>query len=258
MRDVHIHLERGEYTLQWVEKFIEQARATGLDEIYLLEHSHRFWEFSEMYEPVKAYNQYQREWFCQKKIKSIHEYIDLIDKLRKLEFPIKVQFGLEVCYFPGKEDLIASVLKTYNWDFVTGSVHYMDGWGFDHQAEFWQGVDVDQAYRRYYQIMLELIHSGLFTGLAHPDSIKCFGHYPSYDLTETYKGLAQALNRADMYAEQSGGLALNHGFGELGLNPKMLKVLKENQVRILTASDAHRPEHVGANIQTLQQSLSRG
>ncbi|HEX3043754.1 MAG TPA: histidinol phosphate phosphatase, partial [Bacillota bacterium] len=91
--------------------------------------------------------------------------------------------------------------------------------------------------------------------LAHPDSIKCFGHYPAYDLTETYLNLAEALNKAGMYAEQSGGLALNYGFTELGLNPKMLKVFQGNGVRLFPASDAHRSAHTGANIKELQEIL---
>ena len=97
----------------------------------------------------------------------------------------------------------------------------------------------------------------LFTGLAHPDSIKCFGHYPSFDLTETYATIAGALKEAGMYVEQSGGLALNYTFYELGMNPKMLKVFKDNNVRIFTASDAHKPEHCVENIKKLQEILDR-
>lgn len=43
-----------------------------------------------------------------------------------------------------------------------------------------------------------------------------------------------------MYAEQNGGLTLNYGFEELGLNPRMLEILKAKRMRLLTASDAHR------------------
>ena len=49
MKDVHIHIERGPYTKEWIDTFVKQAVEMGLDEIYLLEHSHRFQEFSPMY-----------------------------------------------------------------------------------------------------------------------------------------------------------------------------------------------------------------
>ncbi len=105
---------------------------------------------------------------------SLDSYIHFVDAMKDRQFPIDVLFfGLEVCYIPETAGLLADILERCQWDFITGSVHYIDGWGFDHQAEFWKGIDVNRAYRRYYQIMLNLIQSGLFTGLAHPDSIKC-------------------------------------------------------------------------------------
>ena len=56
--------------------------------------------------------------------------------------------------------------------------------------------------------MFQLCDSGLFNGLAHPDSIKCFGYKPDIDLTEYYNKLAVLLNKNGMYAENSGGLQL--------------------------------------------------
>lgn len=103
--------------------------------------------------------------------------------------------------------------------------------------------------------MLSLVRSGLFSGVAHPDSIKCFHHYPTEDLTAVYGLLADELNARHMYAEQSGGLALNYGFEELGMNKTMLNVFREKNVTIRFASDAHRPEHVGANISEMQAAL---
>lgn len=89
--------------------------------------------------------------------------------------------------------------------------------------------------------MFQLCDSGLFNGLAHPDSIKCFGYKPDIDLTEYYNKLAVLLNKNGMYAENSGGLQLNYSHDiELGLNPQLLSVLRKNNVQIETASDAHK------------------
>ena len=45
MRDWHIHLERGPYTVEWAEQFVRRAEKLGIREICLLEHSVRFFEF---------------------------------------------------------------------------------------------------------------------------------------------------------------------------------------------------------------------
>ena len=42
MTDVHIHIERGPYTREWISRFADQAVKADLDEIWLLEHSFRF------------------------------------------------------------------------------------------------------------------------------------------------------------------------------------------------------------------------
>ena len=44
MRDWHIHLERGPYTVEWAEQFVRRADKLGIREICLLEHSVRFFE----------------------------------------------------------------------------------------------------------------------------------------------------------------------------------------------------------------------
>lgn len=49
MTDGHIHIERGAYTLEWINRFVDRAVETGLDEIRLLEHNFRFAEFAPMY-----------------------------------------------------------------------------------------------------------------------------------------------------------------------------------------------------------------
>ncbi len=255
MIDAHIHIERGQYTKEWIQQFINQAVKMGLDEIYLLEHSHRFKEFKPMYQSVKEYSDYQKDWLQRKINLSINEYTSLIKEIRQYKFPVQVKWGLEVCYFPESEELISDLINSFDFDFITGSIHWVDGFGFDHRAELWNGIDVDKLYKRYYELMLQLIDSRLFTGLAHPDSVKCFKYFPSFDLTPIYELLAKALRNNNMYAEQSGGLALNYGYPTLGMNDKMLNIFKQRGVTMLTASDAHRPEDVGANLSEMAVAL---
>ena len=45
LKDMHIHIERGEYNKKWIEQFVDKAVQMGIDEINLLEHSIRIKEF---------------------------------------------------------------------------------------------------------------------------------------------------------------------------------------------------------------------
>ena len=45
MIDGHIHIERGDYSLEWIEQFVNKAVEMKIDEIWLLEHCYIFEEF---------------------------------------------------------------------------------------------------------------------------------------------------------------------------------------------------------------------
>lgn len=258
MHDAHIHIEQGPYTIEWIWRFIEAAQAAHLDRIFLLEHSSRFRDFFYTYTSVFDHLEcgaYQTAWLEKKCTQQLAYYQKLIEQIKNQMLPIEVCFGLEVCYFPEKEDMLRQILSAYPWDFLTGSIHWLDGWGFDHleQRHTWQDKDVNRVYRQYYQRMIQLADSRLFDIVAHPDSIKCCNYYPTIDLRPEYRELARALIRNNMAAEQSGGLRLNYDHSELGMNPALLEILLEEGVPIVTASDAHKPEDVGKNISELTQ-----
>lgn len=245
MIDAHIHLERGPYTLEWINEFVKTAQTRSIDEIWLLEHCYRFTEFVPMYDSVCAYSDYIDKWFHRKAgVLKLSDYVELIEAVSKENYPIKIRFGLEVCYFKKYEQLVREITDGKGFDFLVGSVHFIDDFAFDHKAEFWSGMDVDKCYRRYFETSVELAYSGIFNGIAHPDCIKLFGHKPSFSLLPYYEKLAEALAKSGMYAEQSSGIHRRSN-AETGMNCDLIAAMKRNNVRVITASDAHCPEDVG-------------
>lgn len=250
MIDAHVHIERGPYTLDWLNQFMAQAIKNGITEIRFIEHSFRFLEFKNIYRDIVAhpkYGSYQSDWLNKRCVLPLGSYKELIATARKTAFPIKVKFGLEVCYFEGMEQETSAVLSGFNWDFLTGSVHWIDGWGFDHKETKgeWLLVNVDAVAKRYYEIMIRSVESRLFTCLAHPDSIKCFGYSPKSDFSPAYNKLATTLNSSGMETEISCGLKLNYDLVEIGPCKPLLTALHANKVKLVTASDAHDPQDAG-------------
>lgn len=258
MTDGHIHIERGPYTLDWISEFVKKAVETGLDEIRLLEHCYRFEEFVPMYDSVCAYSEYVDAWFHrQAGVLKLEDYLRLIDQIRNEHFPVRIKFGLEICYFRKFEDFTAEQVKGKGFDFLLGSIHFVDDFAFDHKAEHWAGIDVDRIYRRYFEDSVSLAESGIFDGIGHPDTIKLFGHKPSYPLTEYYERLAQALAKNNMYADQNSGAERRcPDTASLGMEAELLRILKKHQVQIITSSDAHRPEDVGYKIRELEKRIA--
>lgn len=107
-------------------------------------------------------------------VKKLSEYLELIERVRNENYPVKIKFGLEVCYFKEHEALTAELCRDKGFDFLLGSMHFVDDFAFDHSAEHWQGPDVDRIYRRYFEDSVSLAKCGIFDGIGHPDTIKSF------------------------------------------------------------------------------------
>lgn len=255
--DGHIHIERGDYSLEWIQQFVDKAVETQMDEIRLLEHCYIFEEFRPMYHSVCAHSKFVDEWFQRKAGKhKLPEYLELIEKVRNQKYPVTIKFGLEICYFKEQEAFIEKITKNKGFDFLLGSVHFVDDFAFDHKLEHWIGIDVDAIYRTYFEDSILLAKSKLFDGIGHPDAIKLFGHRPSFSLSGYYERLAKELSNSNMYADQNSGAARRcPGTSSLGMERELLRAMKKNYVKIITSSDAHCPEDVGDKIRDLENCV---
>lgn len=253
MTDGHVHLEKGPLSADYVLEFVKEAERKGIDRLQILDHTHRFREFEPAYEEMLRIPQ-QREWLGNREKKfcdTVDDMMRLMDEVKAMELPVQVSFGLEVCYMPESEEFLRRTLERCSFDFLVGSVHSVDGAAYDMPFSgeiLWDVRDTDSIYRRYYELLEQCVSSGLFTQLGHPDTIKIHGSYPSYDLTDTYRSLASCLNRYSVAAENNTGTAYRYGHPDIGLSDGILKVFREEGVRIITASDAHKPSDTGTLI----------
>ena len=259
MIDGHVHLENGPLTKDYVYEFIDEAIKKGIDELQILDHTHRFKEFAPIYESYRI-NEAQTKWLDKDLKDSIYDYIFLIEEMKKESLPIKISFGLEVCYQKEEENIIKELLKIYNWDFLIGSVHAIYHIAYDSKwsiEELWKKYPVDDIYKEYYRQVFALVESGVFTQLGHPDTIKMFNYYPTYDLTKTYEQLAQLLNRQNMLVENNVGCYYRYNHKDKGLSDELLEIFKNYNCRLITVSDAHYPKDVGTNIKDIWEKTMK-
>ena len=90
----------------------------------------------------------------------------------------------------------------------------------------WDKYNVDDIYHRYYELIFDLVKSGLFTQLAHPDTIKMFNYYPTYDLKPTYHELAKLLVKHHVKGECNTGCYYRYHHQDKGLSKELLDILK--------------------------------
>ncbi len=262
--DYHMHLERGPFTPDWLDRFLAVAQERGLAEIGISEHIYRFRESQAAYgawwrdvgadadESVSAATPrpgtaaFAESWWTERGNQVLHEYTELVRGAAARGLPVRL--GIEADYFPRAEGAICAVLAQAPFDYAIGSVHWIGAWGFDLLGVegLWDGRDVDAMYREYFALLCQAARSGLFQVMAHPDLIKVMGHRPSaaLDLDTLYAEVADVFAASDVAVEVSTA-GFRKPVDELYPAPGLLRACFRRAVPLSLASDAHRPEDVG-------------
>ncbi len=259
--DGHVHLEHGPLTEEYVMSFIAEAQKKGLDEIDILDHSHRFQEFRSCYDHLRRYPQ-QEEWLSRpsKFADTLEDYDSLIRKVKQRDLPFRVRFGLEVCYTEDTEEILRDILKDRKYDFLTGSVHSVGDILYDmsfSEELLKQEYSKDEVYRLYYERLISCVRSSLFTRIGHPDQIKVTVSDPAFDLSQYYEKLAEALIENGVIAENNSGCHWRYGLNDIGNSDELLQVFREHHVKMIAASDAHDPKDAGSFIAEATKRIGR-
>ncbi|HML02549.1 MAG TPA: histidinol-phosphatase HisJ family protein [Candidatus Bathyarchaeia archaeon] len=162
----------------------------------------------------------------------------------EVAFPLKV--GLEVDYIQDYEERIKKILGALAFDYLIGSVHFVDGWAFDDptQVANFQKWNIDKLYRAYFSLIGECAQSKLFDVIAHIDLIKKFGHKPKGDITDTLIQTIEALKKGNVCVEVNTN-GLHAPCHEIYPKKSFLKLCFEHGIPATLGSDAHSPENVG-------------
>lgn len=164
---------------------------------------------------------------------------------------IVVRLGTEADFLPGIEEKIRPVLARTPFDYVIGSIHFIDGWGFDDERNLaeWKKRDVDKVWLDYLDLVRRLAQSRLYDILGHPDLPKKFGHRPSGlapgRLEAEFRSAARELGRAGMAVEINTS-GLRKPVAEMYPSLEFLRILGEEGVGLVFGSDAHGPQQVGS------------
>jgi histidinol-phosphatase (PHP family) len=232
--DYHMHLRAPDgsidHSVEAVERFVEVAERRGVDEIGFSEHVYYFRQTAELWTVP-----YQSE----RCVYDLDRYCGAVVEAKRRGLPVKL--GLEVDWVPGRAERLAEILASYRWDFLLGSIHYLDELALDSEPSLVAAVGPEVAGARYFDALAELARSGLVDVLAHPDLVKFFGHRFERD----WAGLAERLDGVCVEVSTAGRYKPH---GRLYPELPLLRATREAGVPITLASDAHMPHDVGRDL----------
>lgn len=176
-------------------------------------------------------------------------YHQLINEVKvKYADKISIKIALESDYIEGFEQQTRAIIDGYNYDYIIGSVHYVDGWAVDDPAtiERWKTQDINQVWKNYFTLLRKSAETGYFNIIGHSDLPKKFGHLPTIDLTDEVKKTADVFKKAGVAVEINTA-GLRKPIKEMYPSPAYLKIYNDAGVPLTIGSDSHAPEDVGKN-----------
>jgi histidinol-phosphatase (PHP family) len=156
---------------------------------------------------------------------------------------IDILLAYEVDYL--KNHMDDRVLKA-DVDYLIGSVHFVNKWGFDDPAFIgdYKNKDIDKIWHEYFFEIENLAKSGLFDIVGHLDLIKVFNFLPKKDVRLIAKDALTAIKKADIVVEIN---MAGHRKPVKDIYPSesLMEMMAELNIPITFSSDAHKPSEVG-------------
>jgi len=223
--DLHNHTPLCKHATGEPEEYIVKAIEKGIEVYGFADHA-----------PMEFDYKYRMDF------NEMDKYEQKIISLSQKYDNIKILLGYEVDFTP----VVDKRVLERNVDYLIGSVHFLDNWGFDN-PEFikeWQNRDVDDIYEEYFSLIEKMANSKLFNIVGHIDLVKVFGHKPKKNIKDIAKNAIKAIKKADMAVEINTA-GLRKPVKELYPSDEILQMLLEEKIDITFSSDAHSPEQVG-------------
>ncbi|MEA2091504.1 MAG: histidinol-phosphatase, partial [Campylobacterota bacterium] len=165
--DLHNHTSLCNHAEGEIFEYIEKAIECGTEYFGFSDHA-----------PMDFDPKYRMSFF------QMQEYEkSILEAKKKYKDKIEIFLGYEVDYLKGHMDKRVLNAKV---DYLIGSVHFIDEWGFDN-PEFighYEHEDIDEIWQKYFNAIEEMANSGLFDIVGHLDLIKVFKFMPNKNINE--------------------------------------------------------------------------
>lgn len=225
--DIHNHTVRCNHAEGSVDDYVQRAIELGIDIYGFSEHAPMDFDpkYRLCFEEMDAYTS------------------DILSARERYKDQIRILLGYEVDYLPGYMD--ERVLNA-DVDYLIGSVHFIDKWGFDN-PEFIGGYkdrNIDEIWQTYFDATEAMAKTGLFDIAGHLDLIKVFKYMPTGDIRLIAKNALKAIKKSNMVLELNTA-GLRKPIAEIYPSGMLLKEAYALDIPITFSSDAHAVDQIG-------------
>ncbi len=255
MFDYHIHTKYCNHAKGEMEEYVQVAIKKNLTEMGFSCHIPR--EFYPEEVPRDLYAMTLDDL-------NLHYFPEIALLQEKYNEEIFIKMGLEIDYFKWIQEPINKFIDEngQKLDYIIGSVHILNTygtiWSVDDRDAYdkFKKFGVDFIYDQYIEAIIEMIHTRKYHILAHLDLPKKYGYRPS-NLEQYFGKIGELLDEVKKYgmsAEISTG-GLRKYIREQYPEDRIVKMMIERDIPLITSSDSHKPEEVAYKFKELYQYL---
>jgi histidinol-phosphatase (PHP family) len=225
--DLHNHTLLCNHATGSIDEYIQKAIDENID----------FFGFSD-HAPMSFDTKYRM------KFEDMEKYEKEVLKAKQIyQKDINILLAYEVDYLPqflDKRVLNASV------DYLIGSVHFIDQWGFDNPKYIseYRNKDIDTIWQNYFNLIEAMAKTNHFNIVGHIDLIKVFKFLPKKDIRLIAKNALKAIKKSGMSIELNVA-GLRKPIKEAYPSPHLMQEIAELDIPITFSSDAHSIDQIG-------------
>lgn len=216
-----------------ISDYIKMAGELGLDEIGISDHYVLTPDGTQQYFGMP--------------LGKLDEYVEDVQMLSGEAIDgLVVRLGIEVDYFPETEDAVKDLIYSQPFDYVIGSIHFVNEFPIDDAVEPWQRLTQDERndeIRCYWIRLRQMAESRLFDIAGHLDLPKKFGFFSTEDLSVEIGAALDAVTAADMSFEVNS----SGWYKPCKEQYPSIDIIREcyiRQIPVLITSDAHYTENL--------------
>lgn len=223
--NLHTHTPRCRHAVGNEQEYVKAAIAAGFEALGFSDHT-PYWFPGDYYSHMRMYPD------------ELDNYAETIRDLQKqYAGQIEIPLGLEVEYYPTLFSELLPRLRDAGIQYMLLGQH----WNGDEMDAEYNGRPCDSAQKleQYCNQVIDAMHTGLFTYIAHPDLLNYTGTPKAYQ------------NQVRRLCREAKVCNIPLEINLLGINeerhypnPLFWEVAAEEGNRVVIGSDAHKPEHV--------------
>lgn len=244
--DLHTHHSRCGHAVGDIRDYIESAIEKGFQVIGISDHTPYFADEEDQAQPGIAMPKSEFANYINEVLRLKEEYANKIDVL----------LGVESDFFAEHVAIYKQQLAQYPFDYIIGSVHYVNGVSIFNKRRFEKLSKGDKVREKeaYFDLIQQSAKSKMFDILGHIDAMKAY--YPPFSdiKTDVVDETLRIIAEHDVAVEinTSGKTKLVGGWYPAD---DILERACHYGVQVTFGSDAHTPERVGDDWDDVQARL---